>query len=146
MPNKIGTRWSAHVAVLVALVLGIAMASFAAVPQGSGRGGGYQAGRRHMPSVDDQIKRLTQKLQLNEDQQGKVKTILEDQRKQMSEFLADSSLSKQDRRSKVQDLRDNTDNQIKGVLNEDQQKKFEEMRQKRRGKRAAQTVGASDDK
>ena len=40
-------------------------------------------GRRPMQSVDDQLKHLTKKLNLSDDQQTKLKPILEDQRKQM---------------------------------------------------------------
>ncbi|HEY1272063.1 MAG TPA: hypothetical protein VGF08_08765 [Terriglobales bacterium] len=117
-------------------VLGLAASSLAAFPQGSGWGGGYAAGRRgRMPSVDDQLKQLTNKLQLTEDQQSKIRPILADQRKQASDILHDSSLPRQDRRSKIMDLRESTDKQVKSVLNEDQQKKFDEMRQKQQDRR-----------
>lgn len=96
--------------------------------QQPGPGMGGQMGRRQMPSVDDQIKHLTKKLKLSDDQQAKLKPILEDQRKQMDEMRADSSLSRQDRFSKMQELRQNSDTQIKSVLNEDQQKSFDKMR------------------
>ena len=86
-------------------------------------------GRRHMPTVDDQLKHLTKKLNLSDDQQVKLKPILEDQRKQMEAIRDDSSLSRQDRFSKMQDLRQSSDTQIKSVLNDDQQKTFEKMRE-----------------
>jgi periplasmic protein CpxP/Spy len=91
--------------------------------------GGHMGGRRMMPSVDDQIKHLTKKLNLSSDQQAKLKPILEDQRKQMEAVHSDTSLSRQDRMSKMQDLRKSSDDQIKGVLNEDQQKNFDKMRE-----------------
>jgi Spy/CpxP family protein refolding chaperone len=88
--------------------------------------------RPMMPSVDDQIKHLTQKLSLTDDQQTKLKPILEDQRKQMEQIHNDSSLSREDRFSKMQQVRASSDTQIKAVLNDDQQKKFDKMREEQR--------------
>ncbi len=90
---------------------------------------GRPMGRRQMPSVDDQIKHLTKKLSLTDDQQAKLKPILEDQRKQMETIHNDSSLSREDRFSKMQDLRKSSDDQIRSVLNADQQKNFDKMRE-----------------
>ncbi len=91
--------------------------------------GGHMGGRRMMPSVDDQIKHLTKKLNLSADQQAKLKPILEDQRKQMDAIHNDSSLSREDRFSKMQALRQSSDTEIRSVLNEDQQKSFDKMRE-----------------
>jgi Spy/CpxP family protein refolding chaperone len=81
-----------------------------------------------MESVDDQIKHLSKKLNLSDDQQAKLKPIFEDQRKQMEAIHNDSSLSREDRFSKMQALRESSDAQIKGVLSEEQQKSFDKMR------------------
>jgi protein CpxP len=96
--------------------------------QGTGRGMGRGMGHGPMGSVDDQIKHLSKKLNLTDDQQAKLKPILEDQRKQMEAIHSDSSLSREDRFSKMQALRQSSDAQIKGVLNEEQQKNFDKMR------------------
>jgi Spy/CpxP family protein refolding chaperone len=93
------------------------------------RMGRHMGGRGMMPSVDDQIKHLTKKLNLSADQQTKLKPILEDQRKQMDAIHNDASLSREDRFSKMQTLRQSSDTEIKGVLNEDQQKSFDKMRE-----------------
>jgi len=99
--------------------------------QPSGGMGGHM-GHRRMPSVDDQLKHLSTRLNLSDNQQAKLKPILEDQRKQMDQLHSDSSLSREDRFSKMQELRQNTDTQIKSVLNEDQQKNFDKMREEQR--------------
>ena len=96
--------------------------------QPSESGMGRQMGHRQMPSVDDQVKHLSKKLSLSDDQQAKLKPILEDQRKQMETIHSDSSLSREDRFSKMQELRKSSDDQIKSVLNPDQQKNFDKMR------------------
>jgi septal ring factor EnvC (AmiA/AmiB activator) len=100
--------------------------------QQSNQGMGRHMGHRQMPSVDDQLKHLSTKLSLSDDQQAKLKPILEDQRKQMEQIHADASLSREDRFSKMQELRQNADTQIKSVLNEDQQKNFDKMREEQR--------------
>lgn len=102
--------------------------------QPSGQGMGHGMGGRQMPSVDDQLKHLTKKLKLSDDQQAKLKPILEDQHKQIDQLRSDSSLSRQDRFSKMQELRQSSDTQIKNVLNEDQQKNFDKMREEQRGR------------
>jgi len=96
--------------------------------QGTGQGMGRGMGRRPMESVDDQIQHLNKKLKLSDDQQAKLKPILEDQNKQMEQIHNDSSLSREDRFSKMQALRQSSDTQIKSVLNEEQQKSFDKMR------------------
>lgn len=98
-------------------------------PQGPPQGMGGHMGHHPMPSVDDQVKHLTQKLNLTSDQQTKLKPILEDQRKQMEQIRNDSSLSRDDRMSKMQQLHSSSDTQIRGLLTEDQQKKFDAMRE-----------------
>ncbi len=102
-------------------------------PQGQTPGMGEHMGHRPMPSVDDQVKHLTQKLDLTDDQQVKLKPILEDQRKQMEQIHSDSSLSREDRFSKMQQVRTASDTQIKALLTADQQKKFDKMREEQRG-------------
>ncbi len=94
--------------------------------------GDHMGHRGMMPSVDDQIKHLTQKLSLTDDQQAKLKPILEDQRKQMDQIHNDSSLSREDRFSKMQQVRTSGDTQIKALLTDDQQKKFDKMREEQR--------------
>jgi Spy/CpxP family protein refolding chaperone len=96
--------------------------------QQTGQGMGRGMGRRSMESVDDQIKHLSKKLNLTDDQQAKLKPVFEDQRKQMAAIHNDSSLSREDRFSKMQALRQSSDGQIKSLLNEEQQKSFDKMR------------------
>jgi periplasmic protein CpxP/Spy len=101
---------------------------------GSGQAMGH--GHRHGMAMDpdNQLKHLSKRLNLTDDQQAKVKPILEDQQKQMQQLWSDNSLSRQDRFSKMRDIRENSDSQIKNVLNEDQQKKFDQMREEQRSR------------
>jgi hypothetical protein len=54
--------------------------------QQPGPGMGRNMGRHPMMSVDDQLKHLTKKLKLSDEQQTKLKPILEDQHKQMDQL------------------------------------------------------------
>lgn len=96
--------------------------------------GGQDNGEKHgrMGSVDDQVKMLSEKLNLSDDQQAKVKSILTDQHQQMQAIRDDSSLSQDDKRSKMRGLRDATHSKIRDVLNDDQKTKFDQMQQEMR--------------
>ena len=100
--------------------------------------GGHHHG---MPSADDQLKHLTTKLNLSDDQQAKVKPILDEQHNQMEQLRADNSTSRQDRWKKMREIRENSDNQIKSVLNDDQKKQFDQMREEQRS-RMKERMGA----
>jgi periplasmic protein CpxP/Spy len=97
--------------------------------------GGHMHGRGGMmKDPNSQLKHLSKRLNLSDDQQTKIKPILEDQQKQMQQLWSDNSLSRQDRFSKMWDIRENSDAQIKNVLNEDQQKNFDKMREEQRSR------------
>jgi len=100
-------------------------------------GGGValaQRGDRQPPSVDEQVKRLTERLNLSADQQGKIKPILEDERQQMESLRSDSSLSREDRMSKMRSIRETAASKIKDNLNDDQKKQYDAMQQEMRGR------------
>jgi periplasmic protein CpxP/Spy len=87
------------------------------------------------------VKELTQKLSLSSDQQSKIRSILEDQQKQVAQLRNDSSMSQQDRRSKFMELHQNAASQIRSVLNDDQQKKFDAMQQQHKNREGKQRGG-----
>src|SRR6266446_7961190 len=78
--------------------------------QTSEPGMGRHMGQHQMPSVDDQLKHLSKKLNLSDDQQAKLKPILEDQRKQMETIHNDSSLSREDRHERMKNWRKGGEN------------------------------------
>ncbi len=89
-------------------------------------------GRHHgPPDPAEKTKELTKHLKLTSDQQTKVQSALESQRSQMESLHQDASLSQQDRRSKMMEIRKSTDDQIRGLLDSNQQKKFDEMQARR---------------
>jgi protein CpxP len=74
---------------------------------------------------------LTKKLKLTSDQQTKVQDALQSEHSQMESLHQDSSLSQQDRHTKMMEIHKSTDGQIRGLLDADQQKKWDEMQAKR---------------
>ena len=82
------------------------------------------------PDPAQRTKELTEKLKLTSDQQTKVQDILQSEHSQMESLHQDNSLSQQDRRAKMMDIRKNSDTQIRALLDSNQQKKWDEMQAK----------------
>lgn len=78
--------------------------------------------------IDEQVNTLTQALNLNSDQQAKVKTILEDQHQQAVNLISDNSLSRDAKVQKIHEIRQSTIDKVRGTLTSDEQKsKFDTM-------------------
>ena len=124
---------------LVALMLAGLMYTVtpAAVAQESGNsdqqagqaGPGGKGHARFDPSKRAEM--MAKHLNLNADQQAKVTDILKSEQTQMESVHADASLSQQDRRSKMMDIHKTSNDQIRALLNPDQQKKWDEMQSHR---------------
>ena len=67
-------------------------------------------------------------LSLTPDQSEKIKAIMETQRPAVDAIRNDNSLSREDRRAKLQELRKTTDPQIEAILTPEQKTKWEELR------------------
>lgn len=80
-------------------------------------------------SPESRLKMLTEKLSLTDDQQAKLKPILEDEAKQMKSLHDDSSLAPMDKRSKMMDAHQAFTEKINAVLTPDQQAKWKQMKQ-----------------
>lgn len=98
----------------------LAIAQDAAPPPGRGGPGGAKMEER-------QLEMLTKRLSLTTDQQTQVKAILDDQGKQMSTLRNDTSLSSDDKRSKMMDLRKGSQDKIRATLTDDQKTKYDAM-------------------
>lgn len=84
------------------------------------RGGGKRM------SVEEQVATMTKELNLTADQQKKITALYTDFQKKRTE-------NSQTSREQMRTERDNLNKQVKAVLTTDQQKKFDELMQKRRG-------------
>ena len=113
----------------------LAMLSLPALAQGSsatpaGEGQGQHHG---MPSVDERVQHMTKALNLSDDQQTKVKSILQDEHNQMVSLKQDTSLSQEDQHAKFQQIRQASAQKIRDVLNDEQKAKFDQMQAEHKG-------------
>jgi protein CpxP len=111
-----------YAAAIFTLLAG-STAVLAQMPQGQDQGGGP----RQPMTADQRLERMSQQLNLSADQQQQIKPILENESKQMQALRDDTSLSQDDRRSKMMGIRQASSAQIKPILNADQQKQYDEM-------------------
>jgi len=82
-------------------------------------------------SPDDQLKRLTKDFNLTTDQQTKIKPILVDTEKKMEDLRNDSSADRQTMRGKMMQIRQDTNDQIRALLDDKQKEKFDKQEQER---------------
>jgi Spy/CpxP family protein refolding chaperone len=105
----------------------LAAGAWGAAFQG-GQGGG---GRRGMPSPDEQLKRMTKDLNLTADQQTKIKPILVDEEKKREDLRNDSSVDRQTMRQKMMQIRQDSSDQIRALLDDKQKETFDKQEQNR---------------
>ena len=96
-------------------------------PPAKGNGGWHHGA----PDPAERTKHLTKQLNLTADEQTKVQSLFQSEQSQMETLHQDSTLSQQDRHSKMMDIRKNTDTQVRAALDPTQQKKWDEMQAKR---------------
>jgi periplasmic protein CpxP/Spy len=110
----------------------VATGAPAAPYQGGGYGGGHGGGGRRGPlSPDDQLKRMTKDFDLTADQQAKIKPILVDAQKKMEDARNDSSDDRQAMRQKMIQIRQDTNDQVRVLLDDRQKEKFDKQEQER---------------
>jgi periplasmic protein CpxP/Spy len=110
----------------------VATGAPAAPYQGGGYGGGQGGGGRRGPmSPDDQLKRMTKDFDLTADQQAKIKPILVDAQKKMDDVRNDSSGDRPAMRQKMMQIRQDTNDQIRALLDDKQKEKFDKQEQER---------------
>ena len=99
---------------------------------------GKQAREHKAPDPDRMAKHLGKKLNLSDDQVTQIKPVLEDRMQKMQALRADTTLSQQDRRTKVHEIMQDSNTKIEAVLNDTQKQQFEQLMQQRRDHRKGQ--------
>jgi Spy/CpxP family protein refolding chaperone len=89
---------------------------------------------------DRQLEHMTKELDLSADQQSQIKPLLVERQQKMQATFQDQSLSREDRRAKMQAIRADSQGKIEAVLNDQQKQKFEAMQQ-RMGRRGGENGG-----
>jgi hypothetical protein len=83
--------------------------------------------RRRTITIDDQVKRFTESLDLSETQQSEIRKILEFRQVQIRRIRLDESLSGDERISRLRGLQDSTVAQVRAVLSDEQKKKYDPL-------------------
>ena len=117
----------------------LSISAGAAQYQGGGPGGGPrgQMGARGPMSPDDRLKQMTKDFDLTADQQKKIKPILADEQKKMEDLRNDSSGDRQAMRSKMMQIVQDANTQIRAQLDDKQKDLFDKQQEnmQNRGRR-----------
>lgn len=135
--NKARTEFA--VAILLAIALPLTMVAQTDAPPAPPQG---QMGEHHdhmgrmggPPSPQQHLDHLSKMLNLTDDQKAKIKPILENESTQVQALHQDTTLSMQDRRTKMRGIHDSTMSQVLPLLTSDQQTKLDSMKHEGMGK------------
>jgi periplasmic protein CpxP/Spy len=92
-------------------------------------GSGHMGGRQQM-TPDEQVARMTKRYNLSADQQTQIKPIVADAQQQMMALRQDSSMSREDKMTKMMSIREASNTKISAILNDSQKQQFAEDQQK----------------
>ena len=91
---------------------------------------GKDAAQSHgLPDVEEQLKVLTEKLNLTAAQQAKVRPIMQDLHDATEKLMQDKGMSREERLDKIRPRRYAADKHIREILNDDQKKKLDQYLQ-----------------
>lgn len=90
---------------------------------------GQRAAQGGVPTVGQQLKVLTGKLDLTADQQARITPILQELHDATQKLVQDKSLSREERLAKVRPQRYKADKQIREILSDSQKKKLDQYLQ-----------------
>jgi septal ring factor EnvC (AmiA/AmiB activator) len=99
------------------------------------------------PSVDRELKRLTQLLTLTDAQQAQVKTLLTEQKQQMDALRKSAQAedgNPETDREKMQAVRAVTDSKIEALLSDDQKSKYAAWQEQRKAAMERNRRGQED--
>ena len=117
---------------------GLVACSTLATAQDSTNNVPKKGGKRGMPTVEQQMERMTAALDLTDAEKPKVKAVLEDSSQKMKEIMSDTSLDQAARREKMRPIRDEQNKQMKAILTDDQYTKYLAMNQRGGKKKKAE--------
>jgi len=119
--------------ITVATVMLFAMAALAQQAAQSG------APAHKMPSVDEHLKVLSEKLNLTAQQEDQIRPVLQEMQDSMQKAMDDQSLSREERMQQMKAAHEKADKQARGFLTDEQKKTLDDLEQH---EHAAQHNGA----
>ena len=93
-----------------------------------------QRGMHRRGQHGDHMQKMAQKLNLSQQQQDQLKPIFQSSRDQAKAIKNDTSLSADQKKEKLQALREQTKSQISGILTPEQQQQMAQMKSFQKGK------------
>ena len=96
--------------------------------------------------VKERVERIAKELNLSEEQKGKIRSVLQGQADKVRELRADQNLTPEQRREKMMAIRQENQKEMKGILNEEQFKKWTEMRNQAREGRGPAAPGGQGER
>lgn len=126
--DTVSKGWIGRAALLVPVLMAGCVISAQAATELSGSAG--EAPVRQVPrhdsrsSLDERIRILSKRLDLDATQQSELRALLEGQRDRVMRVWSDTSLPAAYRISATQAISDKTADRIRALLNEEQRKKF----------------------
>jgi hypothetical protein len=82
---------------------------------------------QHMPTVDQHLKALSEKLDLTAEQQEKARPILKEMQDSMQKVMNDTSATQQQMHEQMRSAQLKADKELRGFLTEEQKKKLDEL-------------------
>jgi len=114
------------IALLAAAAL-FAQEGPAGAPAEQGAPGGPNGPHFRMPTVAEQLDRLSNALNLTDDQKPQVKAVLEEQHAKMQKIMENRSGSREDNMSKMHEVRQTSTAKLRALLTDEQKAKFDKM-------------------
>jgi Spy/CpxP family protein refolding chaperone len=81
------------------------------------------------PTPEEAVTRMSNKLNLSEDQKAKITPIIADRQTQMRALMADTSSRRMQKARKAKSIMSDSDKKIEAVLTSDQKKTYAEMKE-----------------
>ncbi len=97
--------------------------------------GPMRGGQRGM-DPERRVEMMQRRLELNDSQTAQVRQIFKESRAQMEAMRANASMAPEDRRAQMMTLHQGEQSRIRAVLTQEQQAKFDAMRERMRERRA----------
>jgi Spy/CpxP family protein refolding chaperone len=131
--------------MLASFSLVFGLAALPALAQQSASGTTAPAAAEHGQRMDpqEQLARLSKRLQLTADQQSKIGAILTQRQQQVQAVRGDSTLKPADKRAKLLALMQTTQQSVNAVLTDEQRQRWTDMREKMMQRRDAKKSGQS---
>ena len=96
------------------------------------------------PDPQQQVARLSRKLQLTPAQAAKIEPMLQSRQQQMQQLRADTSMTPNDRRAKMRSIMQDSNTQLQSILTDSQKQQYQQMQQQAMQHRQDKK-GSSDD-